>query len=443
MMTLVKLEIFVSLLALMCGPILCWRRRDNILGYMQAGLFFVSVLVPLFGTRILDVFEPSVVEHYARLLMVGALFFLFGLAYGSPLGNRSRLPQVLFSRPLPFAVPRLFVRRARVAAAAGIVSMLVSFQLLGYVPLFAADRQSAKYGVGAYRAGFERGSLLYHVALALASTVLPVVLAMAYRRRRRADVLLGSMLIFLLLATLNRGEAFLGPLIFLVALAVERRWQPSRILVGVCLAFVAGTLANELVYTSPPTARPPLAARVAATAPDLNDHLLFLTGFELGGRQFVGTETLQAGLSVSRSKGEYNPAAYAVRTITGLSDVSDLASGGARLPPPIWGYSAFGVVGAAIWSFVSGVFSGWGTSMTRRLVSDAQGRPGQSLNLVLAQIFYSGTFFLLATFYFPERSNLVVFLLAMALTVFIRQRPGAEEPSPVGVSGPDRRSSPS
>lgn len=430
MITVVKLEIFVSLLVLMCGPILCWRRRDNILGYLLGGLFFVSVFVPLFGTRIVDSFEPDLVNHYARILMIGAVFFLAGLAYGSPLGNRSRRPPVTFDRPLPFSIPRTLVRRARVAAGAGVLAMLASFQLLGYVPLLAADRQSAKYGVGAYKGGFERGSLAYHVSLALASAVLPVILAVAYRRRRRLDLALSGLLVLVLLATLNRGEAFLGPLIFLIALAIERQWKPTRILVGVGLAFVAGTLANELIYTAPPTVRPSLAVRVAATAPDLNDHLLFLNGFKLGGEEFVGTKNLQAGFSVSRSKGEYDPAAYAVRTITGLSDLSDLASGGARLPAPMWGYSAFGYVGAAIWAFLSGVFSGWGTSLTRRLVSGVQGEPGQSLNLILAQVFYSGTFLLLAGFYFPERSNVVVFLLAMALTISTRRRWEDEQPVP-------------
>ncbi len=53
MFTVVKLEIFVSLLVLMCGPILCWRRRDNVLGYLLAGLFFVSVLVNVLGTSVL------------------------------------------------------------------------------------------------------------------------------------------------------------------------------------------------------------------------------------------------------------------------------------------------------------------------------------------------------------------------------------------------------
>lgn len=436
MITVVKLEIFVSLLGLMCGPILCWRRRDNVLGYLQGGLFFVSVLVPLFGTQVLEGFEPHVVSRYAHVLAIGAVLFLLGLAYGSTLGSRSRLPPVTFDRPFQDGLPRTLARRSRAAAIAGVVSMLASFQLLGYVPLLAADRQAAKYGVGAYRAGFERGSLVYHVALALASTVLPVILALAYKRRRRLDVALCFLLLLVLLATLTRGEAFLGPLIFLIALAVERQWNPSYIFAGVCLAFVAGSLANEIIYTSPPTARPPLAQRVAATAPDLNDHLLFMNGFQLAGTPFVGTKTIQAGVSLSKSKGEHDASAFAVRTITGLSDLSDLASGGARLPAPVWGYASYGLAGAAIWSFISGLFTGWGTAMVRRLVSSAQGSSGQSLNLVFGQIFYNGTFVILATFYFPERSNLVVFLLALCLGVSPRSRTASSEPSRADVAVP-------
>jgi hypothetical protein len=425
----VKLQLALSLLALTCGQVLCWRRRDNVQGYLQGGLFFASVLVPLVGTSVVDSYPQELVNHYANVVTVGAACYLVGLAYGSPLGSRGRLPPVTFDRPLPRAMPRFLVGRARWAALAGVVALAASFKLLGYVPLLAADPKAAKYGVGAYRAGFARGSLAYHIALTLASTVLPIILAVAYRRRRRLDVALCCLLGLGLLATLNRGQAFTGPLVFLVAVAVQRGGRPWRILGGVCLAFVAGTLVNEIVYTSPPTASPSFASRVAATAPDISDQLSFLNGFELGGKEYVGTRTLQAAASLGREKGEYDPSAYAVRTITGLSDLNDLASGGARLPAPVWGFAAYGFVGAAAWSFVAGFFSGWGTSLVRRLVSPVQDSPSQSVNLILATVFYNGTFGVLATFYFPQRTALVAMALAIGLGVSLRRRRAEPEPA--------------
>ncbi|MDQ4067943.1 MAG: hypothetical protein M3203_00440, partial [Actinomycetota bacterium] len=353
-----------------------------------------------------------------------AICYLVGLAYGSVFGSRSKLPPVTFDRPVS-SIPPTLARRARWAAALGVVALVVSFKLLGYIPLLAADRVSAKYGVGPYRAGFARGSLAFHVALAIASAILPVVLVMAYRHRRRLDIALGALLMVGLLVTLSRHQAFVGPLLFLTVIAIERRWRPLCILAVVCFAFVAGTFVNEVVLRTPAPAGGNFASRVLESTPDVREHLYFLTGFETGGERFIGTKTMQAGLSLSRDKGEFDPSRYAVRTITGFSDVNDFASGGARLPAPVWGYASFGYAGAGAWAFLYGIFIGWGTTTIRRLVAPVQRSRGQSMNLVLAGVFYSGTFGLLASFYFPQRANVILFLLAVALCISLPRRPEA------------------
>ncbi|MGH9156470.1 MAG: hypothetical protein ACRD1K_11695 [Acidimicrobiales bacterium] len=412
---MVKLQVCASLLALTCGQILCWRRRDNVAGYLAGGLFFASVIVPLFGTSVLDGDDPALVARYANILTVGAIFFLLGLALGAHPGNHGRLPSVSFDQRLRLVVPTWLVRRSRLAGAAGVLSLVAAFKLLGYVPLLASDRQSAKYGVAAYRAGFERGSVVYHLAIALAGAALPIMLVVAYRYRRRVDIAVCALLGLGLAATLSRADALTGPLVFLVALAVERGLKPGRILAGVCLAFVAGTVANEIAEISPTRSSPSIAQRVAVTTPDISDQLAFLRGFRQRGEEYVGARTIGAALSVGRDKGDYDASLYALRNITGFNNVDGLASGGARLPAPVWGYAAYGFSGAAAWSFVAGVFIGWGTTMVRRLVSQAVGAPGQSLNLVLADLFFTGTFGLLASFYFPQRASIVILGLALFL----------------------------
>jgi MFS family permease len=422
-----KGAIALTLLILTCGQILWWRRRDNIAAYVAGGLFFASVFVPVFFTGALDAIDVDIARHYSRILAVGAAAYLAGLFLGAPHGVRCRRPPATFDRPFAGGFPPKLIRRARVAAACALVTLAGSFVLMGYVPLLAGDRHLAKYGVGPYAAGFSRASLFYHVALAVATAIAPVMLMIAYRHRRGIDFAICLGIIGALGLTLSRGSVFAGPLLFLVALAVERRWSPSVILAGVCLAFVGGSLVNELLYDAPPTARPPLPVRIAASAPDISEHLLFVSGFQLAGEEFVGTKTLTAGFNLARDKGAYNPAYYAVRTITGLTDVKDLASGGARLPAPLWGYSAFGYVGAVIWPLMSGIAVGFGTTLFRRLLTDVQGVPGQGGNLVLAHLAFAGTFGVLGTFYFPQRIGVVLLALALALGLGRRQVVGAEE----------------
>ena len=409
---MLKAEIVLASLVLLCGQTVLWWRRDHVMGYLQAGLFFTSVLVPVVGTTIIDGSDQAIVGLYARILMIGAAAYLGGLLYGGLLGQRQRLPGVTFGAVFA-GVPRFITRRARIIGAAAVVALLFSFVLLGYIPFFAADRVGAKYGTGIYRAGLERAALVFHVALRMGSTILPVLLVLVMRRRRGVDVLLAGVLALGLVLTLSRGSALLGPLVFAIAVMVSRRWKAWAILAVVCTGYVSATLVNEVIAVARPTTSASFAIRVAASAPDLSDHLGFLNGFKVSGNQEVGFRTILAGLSLN--KGDYNPSSYALRIRTGVVDSGEFASGGLRLPAPVWGYSAFGYVGAGFWSFFSGLFIGWGTVLVKRMVTPVEGARGQAMNLVLAWVFFSGTFAIAGDFFFPERVELVALVIALAL----------------------------
>src|SRR5947209_322879 len=91
---MVKAEILLASLVLLCGQAVVWRRRDNILAYLQGGLYFASVVVPVLFTTILDDSDRSVVALYTRIVLVGAVGYLGGLLYGAVIGERQRLPAV-------------------------------------------------------------------------------------------------------------------------------------------------------------------------------------------------------------------------------------------------------------------------------------------------------------------------------------------------------------
>lgn len=418
---LARIEIILALLVLTCGPILVWRRRDNVLGYIQVGTFVSSMLVPILGTSVLADFDASIVELGAAVLVLGAVAYLVGLAAGAQIGNRSpnKVPLTFGQVSGSSRTSALVLGRTRMLAAAAVILLVGSFALLGYVPFFSADRQSAKYGVGVYQSSFARGSAFYRLALALSGAVFPVVLAVLARRRRTIDVVLASAIGIGLLLSLSRNTAFAGPLLFGIAWAVTHRFRPAIVAAAVSLAFLGGALANELLYPVGGGAQS-VATRVAASAPDVHDQLGFLQGFEASGAERNQGRTILAGLSVS--KGYWDPGSYAVRTLTGLPDVTGLASGGIRLPAPIWGYASFGLPGAVIWSLLSGLFAGWGTAKIKQLVSVSDRGPGATLNLVLAATFYLGTFGLLANFYFPASVGIVTMVVALVLSLAVRFR---------------------
>lgn len=83
-MTVTAVQACLGLLALTCGQVLFWHRRDNVLGYLQGGLFITTLLIPLLGTPIFDEFDSEVTQLYANLIAVGGAAYLVGLYFGSP-----------------------------------------------------------------------------------------------------------------------------------------------------------------------------------------------------------------------------------------------------------------------------------------------------------------------------------------------------------------------
>jgi MFS family permease len=429
----VKLQILACLLVLTCGQVLFWHRRDNVLGYMQGAVFLTTVLLPVLGTTILDEFADHTVKLYADLLLVGAAGYLGGMFFGALIGSRPHRhhPRLIFAQPIEGKLQTLVLGRARLLALFGSLALIVGFYIVGYAPLFAQNRQLAKYGVGAYAAGFQKGAIVYRLGLAVGSTALSVILAVLLRRRRLLDLSLALLVMAGLVLSLSRALAFTGLLLATVAWAVEKKMRPVTIVTLLSFAFILGALSNELLFPSAPDLGS-LSRRVAAGTPDIRDNLGFLRGFELAGHKTSAWALIASGLSLS--KGYYDPSAFALRTINGGASVEGVPSGGLRLPAPVWGYVSFGYAGAWIWSVVAGIFMGYGTTRMKRLLTDISFKPGAALNMTLAAVFFTGTYGVLSSFYFTSSSMFVQLALALYLGYTVFETSGrrypAGEPSP-------------
>ncbi|HEX2052399.1 MAG TPA: hypothetical protein VHJ78_01560 [Actinomycetota bacterium] len=411
-MTAIRLQILASLIVLMVGYAAVWRRRENVLAYVDGGFLITMLLMPLLATRIIDRVPTEIAQLYANLLLMGAAGYAIGLACGTIPGNLHR-----WRRPPIFAYPlsrnryvETIFRRARILGLAGAASLLVGFVAIGYVPLLAADRVSAKYGVGPYASGFQRGVIPYRTGLALASAALPLVLIAYYNRRRFADLLIAGSLAAGLLASLSRTLAFSGIVLVIVCVLVERKVGPTKIVLLVALLFALGQISTEIVFPETANRAVPLWGRIAESPPDMRDHLGFLARYEVLGEQTYGA-TVLGGLSPRDNYWE--PNLYALRTLTGSTNVGAIPSGGLRLPAPIWGYVSFGFIGAGLWSLLAGFFAGWGARRLRNLLTDIRRQPGCSVNLTCAAVYYAGTFGVLSMFYFASSAMIVQIAVAL------------------------------
>lgn len=416
---MLTLQTLLALLAVTCGPILVWRRRDNVIGYLAAGFFVATYVIPLAPTLAANRLDHRTLVLYADILSLGAVSVLAGLWLGAQIGARStnRAP-LTFAAPVEGARAALLRSRTRRLAIGGLLALAGAFVVMKYIPYFAADRTAAKYGVGPYRAQFLRASTLYRFGLAVCSAILPVLLAVWYRWRHPLDLALAGLAVAGLLLSLSRESAFIGPLVFAMGVAVERRYRATVIAAAVVAAFSVGALLS-LTLVQSGSQPSDVAARVAASTPDVRDHLGFLRGFEKR-QEFTYGRTLLAGLTMGTGKGQWDPSTYALHTLTGFRDFSDFASGGLRLPAPLWGYASFGWAGVAMFSAVSGLFAGWGLVKVRRLLGPALSGPGVALNIALAYTFYEGTFGVLSEFYFLTSSVVVRMAVAAAVCLAVK-----------------------
>jgi hypothetical protein len=162
------------------------------------------------------------------------------------------------------------------------------------------------------------------------------MLAVFWRRRRLVDLLLCGLVVAGLALSLSRTAAFAGPLIFATAVAVERNYRPmviTALLVGT-VAF--GTLVS-LAFLETGNERPKDAAsRIAASSPDVRDHLGFLRGYERRPEPTYG-RTLLAGLTLGKST--WDPSTYAL---------------GVKEKPEVIGNAAHAAAGMAKWSVPAG-----------------------------------------------------------------------------------------
>jgi hypothetical protein len=144
--------------------------------------------------------------------------------------------------------------------------------------------------------------------------------------------------------------------------------------------------------------------------------LLFLTGFEREGSHQTHGRTIVNKLLPGGSPDD-DPTAYGIRLTTGVATPGLLASGGIRLPAPVWGYVSFGLPGTAAFALLSGVFIGWGTVRVRRLLDPVRGQAEYASNLVVAAIFYDGVFVLFASFFFFAFADVVAMVVALMLGI--------------------------
>lgn len=351
-----SLLICVSLLILTLGTYIIWPSRYNVIQHLAVGGSFVSIIVPAMILSVQNDYDPEIVALYTEILAVGSLFFLFGLIAGF-LSGKNIKTNFSFDIMSTEDYEKRVVTITRNLMLAGIIGMVFSYIVMGFVPMFAQDPISAKLFRGEYQAPYIRIAAIYRSSFFILATIMPIACIVWYRFRSKLFLVLIISSLLLMIVSLARSGAFMGVVFaFAIVMSFKSRWHfviLMTLLVGI---FVLSSFFYYIVGIRAYSDDKNIWEIITAGTPDIPDQLDFLTRFEEK-REWTYGRTVYGGLVPGHY--QWNPAVYTLVMVNPGKDINDIGSGGLRLPLPVWGYVSFEWIGVIIFSISTGFLTGW------------------------------------------------------------------------------------
>lgn len=333
-----------------------WPSRYNVLPHLAVGGSFVSVVVPSVIMNVQDLYPPDVVQLYINIIVSGSLFYLIGNIMGFMIGKGVKTT-LSYDVMNPLEYEQRVIRLTQTLMIICVVGLVVSYAVMGFVPMFAEDPISAKLFRGAYQAPYSRVSIIFRSAFTIGSTIIPIACIVWYRTRKWSMLFLILSVLVLMAVSLIRSGAFMGVVLaFAIVMSFKSKWHfwlLMAILIGV---FVFSSFFYYVVGVREWTDDKNIWEIITAGTPDIPDHLDFLVHFRDNPVYTYG-RTIYGGLIPGHYP--WNPAVYTLVMVNPGADINEIGSGGLRLPLPVWGYVSFGWIGVVAFPFLTGLIGGF------------------------------------------------------------------------------------
>lgn len=350
-----SLLISISLLIFSLGGYLLWPSRFNVVTHLQVGGSFVSIIVPALILHVQDDYPQNIVDLYIKIIGWGVVCYLPGLFIGYFLmkGKKTRLS---FDTMDSIEYERKAIKITRILLFTGICALIVSYAVMGFIPMFAKDPISAKLFRGPYQAPYLRVAILYRSAFYILATIMPIACVIWYKYRSW-NFFIGVVAALVLMSiSLTRSGAFGGiVLAFAIIMAVKSRFHFLLMMTLVTGVFVLSSFFYYIVGVRKLDSDVNVWKVINAGTPDIDDQLHFMERFEENPVWTYG-RTIYGGLIPGHNK--WNPSVYTLSIVAPSEDINEVGSGGLRLPLPLWGYVSFQWVGVILFSFLTGLLGG-------------------------------------------------------------------------------------
>lgn len=416
-MSIESVLIFLSSTMMIVGTYVIWFSRYNIPNHLMLGLLFVAYFIPLFLTDVLSEFPPDLVSLYTYILTLGSFFYVLGLIFGHAY---IRLDKVI-KRPSFFdaSLEDFMLRRYRLLVWItffALIGMVLSWAYIGTVPMFAEDPFSAKFFKGEYYEAYYRVAIPYRLSQVIQITLFPILVALWFLTRRKILLFLVVMIMMFFAFALTRALVFSGVFTLIALYATRKKryvfgfifFHVFVISIGSAIYYLIGLFFGSDAFGMINAAGADIWTVTAAGAPDIFDQLSLLQAFQDHGEYTLG-RTFFGGLVPGQFY--WNPSAWSLYLANNTEDITDVASGGFRIPIAMWGYFSFGWVGVVMLPFLSGILLGASTRYIEKFMSHRN-----ILTSILALSFYTiilaffWNFHLMSMYALPAGALLIVVL---------------------------------
>lgn len=351
-----SLVIGVSLLIFALAGYLLWPSRYNVVQHLGVGGSFVAIIVPAFILRVQDDYPPEIVDLYVQILLVGVLALLPGLILGFMMG-KGRTTNFSFDI---MASPDYEVRvisLTKTLLTIGIAGLVISYAVMGFIPLFAADPISAKLFRGPYQAPYLRVAVLYRASFFILSTIIPIAFIIWYKTKKPFFLFSVIAVVVLMAMSLARSGAFSGIILALaIIMSFKSRFTFAILMLMLIGIFIGSAFFYYIIGIRTFDDNVNIWRVLNAGTPDIEDQLNFMIRFQESPVWTYG-RTIYGGLIPGHY--QWNPSVYTLNIVAPGIDINEVGSGGLRLPLPMWGYVSFKWIGVVLFSFVTGLMGGF------------------------------------------------------------------------------------
>lgn len=366
--------LLVGLVGFNCITYVVWLNRWNIVAHTALAFSIIAYIIPIAFLGQLDGLSSEAIDLYYQVVAGGLLFAVIGVLVGAAAAGGYDVDKLraraAFDDP---GVQAKIRRRIMLLTAVSVLGVFVAFAGMGFIPALTPDPLTAKFFRGAYAAAYQPVAPIYRGATSILAVLLPVIFLYAMKLRSGRALVLAAAAVLALGLGLMREPAVSGVLLLLgVYMGVKRKPWTLYFALLVSTYFAGGALYYLLAlvgfgnFTGAPAAETTsLLEQAAAGAPDIRDQITFLTAW-LQRPEYTYGLTWFGGMIPGNNP--WNPSVWSLRVVNPTQDITTIASGGLRLPPPIWGMVSFGWPGVIAVSLVTGFVQGYLASVGKRII---------------------------------------------------------------------------